>query len=90
MVTKYRSRLSGPLIDRIDLHVWVDPVDAENVLAPKDKPSSGLVRERVMAARSTQMNRGCLNAKTPDNRLEENCKIDQTSKGLLIAAIEEI
>lgn len=88
LVTKYRSRLSGPLLDRIDLHVWVDPVDAETVLAPRDEPSSGLVRERVMAARSTQINRGCLNAKTPDNRLEENCKIDQTSKGLLIAAMK--
>jgi magnesium chelatase family protein len=88
LVTKYRSRLSGPLIDRIDLHVWVDPVDAENVLAPRDKPTSGLVRERVITARSTQINRGVLNAKTPDNRLEENCKIDQTSKGLLIAAMK--
>jgi magnesium chelatase family protein len=88
LVTKYRSSLSGPLIDRIDLHVWVDPVDAENVLAPKDKLSSGLVRERVMAAHSIQINRGVLNAKTPDNRLEENCRIDQTSKGLLIAAMK--
>jgi magnesium chelatase family protein len=88
LVTKYRSRLSGPLIDRIDLHVWVDPVDAETVLAPRDEPSSGLVRERVMAARSTQINRGVLNAKTPDNRLEETCKIDQPSKGLLITAMK--
>ncbi len=88
LVNKYRSRLSGPLMDRIDLHVWVDPVDAENVLAPRGKPSSGLVRERVVAARSTQISRGVLNAKTPDNHLEENCKIDQTSKALLIAAMK--
>jgi magnesium chelatase family protein len=88
LITKYRSSLSGPLIDRIDLHVWVDPVDAENVLAPKDKLSSGLVRERVMAAHSIQINRGVLNAKTPDNRLEENCKIDQASKALLISAMK--
>jgi magnesium chelatase family protein len=41
-----------------------------------------------VAARSTQINRGVLNAKTPDNHLEENCKIDQTSKALLIAAMK--
>jgi magnesium chelatase family protein len=87
LVAKYRSRLSGPLIDRIDLHVWVDPVDVKSVLNPKDRPSSGPVRERITAARFLQTDRGYLNAKIPDNRLEETCSLRQTSKELLITAM---
>ncbi|HVN72766.1 MAG TPA: YifB family Mg chelatase-like AAA ATPase [Desulfomonilia bacterium] len=88
-VAKYRSRLSGPLIDRIDLHVWVDPVDVECVLNHRDNPSSVTVRERVEYARSVQINRGWLNAKTPDNLLEETCRLERTSKEILIAAMRK-
>jgi magnesium chelatase family protein len=87
-VAKYRSRLSGPLLDRIDLHVWVDPVDAEDVLTARAGHASAPVRERVRAARSLQSARGCLNAKIPDSRIEELCRLKDTSKGILIAAMK--
>ncbi len=67
-IAKYRRRVSGPILDRIDLHVWVDPVDVNkltiensNNQAPNAKQiqnsnteSSKKIRERVMAARQIQ------------------------------------
>jgi magnesium chelatase family protein len=87
-VAKYRSRISGPLLDRIDLHVWVDPVEAELVLSPKGSPSSTPVRERVASARSVQMRRGFINARIPDNTLEESCSLDDRTKTMLLAALK--
>lgn len=64
-IAKYRRRVSGPILDRIDLHVWVDPVEVEKLNSPvtNDKSSpigsetSLQIRERVMAARAIQQAR---------------------------------
>ena len=56
-VMNYRQRISGPLLDRIDLQVWVDPVDANTLAdAPGGEPSVR-VRDRVAAARALQSDR---------------------------------
>jgi magnesium chelatase family protein len=56
-VTRYRSRLSGPLADRIDLHVTVRAVPAETLAASTPSESSAAIRSRVIAARERQKER---------------------------------
>ena len=56
-IERYRQRLSGPLLDRIDLHVWVDPVSPEELAHTAPGESSAAVRERVEAARRRQHDR---------------------------------
>ena len=69
-VDTYRRRLSGPLLDRIDLQVAVRRVKLESLSSePRGEPSAG-VRERVLAARARQQARqGCLNAQLKPARL---------------------
>lgn len=73
-IRRYRARISGPLMDRLDLHVQVDPVDAARMIAGERGESSEVVRERVRAAR-TRGPRGSggigLNATIPAERLPE-------------------
>jgi magnesium chelatase family protein len=61
----YRSRLSGPLLDRLDVHVSVPPVDARALLASRAGPSSSSVRERVVAAREFAYHRCLLLGRDP-------------------------
>lgn len=57
-VEKYRRRISGPILDRIDLHVWTDPVELKRLTSSEKKgESSSEVRERVTRARERQRKR---------------------------------
>ncbi|HQI00178.1 MAG TPA: YifB family Mg chelatase-like AAA ATPase [Deltaproteobacteria bacterium] len=85
---KYRSRISGPLLDRIDLHVWVDPVEASSILSPGTPGTSGQVRERIASARSVQQDRGFLNAFIPEAEIDKVCRLDAQGKGLLVHAMK--
>ena len=87
-IAKYKARVSGPLMDRIDIHIWVDPVDAASVLNPDTTTSSFNVGQRVARARTAQDKRGFPNARLPDSKLDDNCRLDAASKGMLIAAME--
>ena len=53
-IRRYRSRVSGPLLDRIDLHVWVPPVDVECLTSEGPEESSAFVRSRVERAHRVQ------------------------------------
>jgi magnesium chelatase family protein len=54
---RYLNKISGPLLDRIDLHVEVPPVKHEQLLRPEKSESSATIRQRVQAARSLQLQR---------------------------------
>ena len=54
MVTKYQKRISGPMLDRIDIHVEVPRVDYEKLSSDRVGEPSALIRERVQAARERQ------------------------------------
>jgi magnesium chelatase family protein len=57
MVRKYLNRISGPLLDRIDIHIEVAPVPFEKLQAKRNAESSVKVRERVALARQVQEKR---------------------------------
>jgi magnesium chelatase family protein len=84
-VARYRARISGPLLDRIDLHVSLG-VEASWLDAPPGEPSA-LVRERVLAARRLQLARqGCLNAELDGAALDRHGDPDAEGRALLMRA----
>lgn len=92
-VRSYRARISGPLLDRIDLHVDMPAVPQELLLGrrPKDGDSSASVRERVQAARLRQQARGGrANHALTNKQVEEFCRLDAECERLLQQAIAKL
>ncbi len=84
MVDAYQRRLSGPLLDRIDLKVGVRRVPLEALASEPTGESSAPVRERVVAARRRQLDRqGCLNAQLRPARLRQMAGLDAASRQTL-------
>jgi magnesium chelatase family protein len=82
----YRRRISGPLLDRIDLHVEVAPVPWCDLAGPRGE-GSAVVRARVEAARARQAPRGGANAHLKGEPLRENAALDGEGQALLAAAM---
>jgi len=95
-IEKYRQRISGPLLDRIDLHVEVPLVEYRDLASGETGETSAVVRERVEAARSRQLERFSentnitCNASMSSKVMREFCKIDATSSGYLEHAMNEL
>lgn len=90
-VQRYRARVSGPLLDRIDLHVEVPRVAREHLLGAPDGESSGVVRQRVSRARARQLARnGHPNAALPNPEVEHWCVLQPEDRELLSKAIEHL
>ena len=92
-VQKYLNKISGPLLDRIDLHVEVVPVPYEHLSATGGGESSSVIRERVIAARQWQWRRykkqEC-NAQITSKMIKEFCRIDAVGEALLRNAMERL
>ncbi|WP_144778759.1 YifB family Mg chelatase-like AAA ATPase [Marinobacter maritimus] len=90
-VMRYRSKISGPLLDRFDLHVEV-PVQSGDVLMQSggDGEPSSVVRERVAHARERQARRGCVNATLSGRELQEACSLECSGEKLLSGAMEKL
>lgn len=89
-IAKYRNKISGPLLDRIDLHVYVPPLAPYELADKPNGESSETVKARVIKARQKQLerksNNGLLNSHLPSNNLTEACMMTDTAKSLLIKA----
>ncbi|MDR6942026.1 YifB family Mg chelatase-like AAA ATPase [Mucilaginibacter pocheonensis] len=96
MVQKYLSKISGPLLDRIDLHVEVTPVNFNELSSDRAAEKSELIRERVIKAREAQVerfgNRPDLhaNAQMSPQMVRDLCKIDAAGQTLLKRAMEKL
>jgi magnesium chelatase family protein len=96
MVQRYLSRISGPLLDRIDLHVEVVPVSFDEMTARKKVETSEEIRSRVVRARNIQINRFrnlenvYCNAMMPSNLVKEVCVINEAGIKLLKTAMERL
>lgn len=93
-VGNYTGRISGPLLDRIDLHVEVPPVDRERLMEKRGGETSRRMRERVLAARAIQERRFSgrvtpINAAMTSRDIEVYCRVDEQGEALLKAAISE-
>lgn len=91
-VTKYRQKLSGPLLDRFDMHVEV-PAQAADVLISKslNAESSETVKARVLMAREIQFQRsGKANRELSGSELEDVCKLNNQSRTLLENAMNRL
>ena len=90
-VTAYRSRVSGPLLDRIDLHVEVGRVALEEIADDARPESSAAVAERVAAARSRQLQRQSrTNARLEGNDLAAACAADPQALEVLARAMRQL
>ena len=93
---RYLAKVSGPLLDRIDLHVEVTPVPFEALSRRADAEPSAAVRDRVMAARERQAarflgveGRYC-NAQLTPPEVRRWCRLDAAGQGLLKAALTRL
>jgi magnesium chelatase family protein len=87
----YAARLSGPLLDRIDLQVWVDRSRTPSLFADDEVESSAVVRARVIEATERQVNRqGKLNARLEVARLAEVCALRKEELDLLREACSQL
>ena len=91
----YLSRLSGPLLDRIDLHVWVSPVDTRRLIERPKAESSAAVAARVAEARRVQKERFradgiSTNAEMNNAQMEKYCPLSDDCKALLEKIIERL
>lgn len=95
-VQKFLSKISGPILDRIDLHVHVNPVKYQELSSKSDSEKSNKIRERVVKARVIQINRfknrkGIYsNSSMGTKEIKEFCKIDSASEDLMKMAITKL
>ncbi|PYK47984.1 MAG: magnesium chelatase, partial [Verrucomicrobia bacterium] len=95
-VQRYRQRISGPLLDRIDLHIEVPAVEYRDVASERAEESSATIRERVAHARERQQERfqndpkvNC-NARMATRQLKQHCKLSHDSQELIRVAMSEL
>jgi magnesium chelatase family protein len=91
-ILRYRQRISGPLLDRIDLTIAMSRIPASDLLSKaKGSENSATVRERVVQANRRQIKRqGCTNAQLNGAALDEFCCLGKTEKLFLEDAMEHL
>jgi magnesium chelatase family protein len=87
MIQRYLGKLSGPLLDRIDLHIEVPAVPYRELREKSDGMSSSEMRQRVEAARAIQQRRGFYNAHLPSRVLRKVCELDEGGERTLEMAV---
>jgi magnesium chelatase family protein len=93
---RYMSKISGPLLDRIDIHIEVTPVPFEKLAETRKAESSVEIRKRVSKAREIQTNRFKdyknihYNAQLSSKLIREFCALDEVSLQLLKTAMERL
>jgi magnesium chelatase family protein len=85
---RYAARVSGPILDRLDLQIEVTALTSEELMAATPGETSAVVRPRVLAARARQLARGWLNAQLPASRLREHCALDAAGEQLVADAVD--
>ncbi len=94
-VANYLSRVSGPLLDRFDIHCEVAPVEYADISSSQKEENSARIRERVQQAREVQNKRYkgtsiTCNARLTSNILHEVCPLDSGANDMLKAAFEKM
>jgi magnesium chelatase family protein len=95
MIHKYLQRISGPLLDRIDIHVEVPRLKQDELMSKTPGESSANIRERVRRAREVQQGRfsgskAFCNAQMTSRQMKVHCKLDSDAEAMLKQAIEHL
>lgn len=96
VVQKYLNRISGPLLDRIDLHVEITPVKFEELASMSQSEKSMLIRERVMNARNIQTKRFAeypeihSNAMMSSEQVKKVCQLNPQGQQMIKLAMEKL
>ncbi len=95
MVTRYQKRISGPLMDRINIHIDVPRVEFEKLTSNRRGESSSEIRRRVEAARQRQMERFegtelFCNDDMGSSEVREYCQVDDTGRQLMRSAMAQL
>ncbi|MBE6915577.1 MAG: ATP-binding protein [Ruminococcaceae bacterium] len=95
MVAQYRKRISGPLLDRIDMHVQVPMVPYEEMIRPGSAESSATIRERIIKVRERIAPRFAgtkvtCNARMTPEQLKEHCKLEGGANNLMKQAYDKL
>jgi magnesium chelatase family protein len=94
-ISRYQKRISGPLLDRIDIHIEVPRVEYDKLTDARLGESSAAIRARVERARETQRERfagtplSC-NADMGPGEVRKICQLDETGRGLVKAAMQQL
>ena len=94
-ILRYRSKISGPLLDRIDMHVEVPAVPYKDLMQDHTAEPSETIRQRVARARATQADRLSrtkifCNAQMSSRHIKRHCQVDDASCRLLESAIDKL
>ncbi len=94
-IARYQSRISGPLLDRIDIHIEVPHVDDEKLAEKRKIETSHTIRKRVQAARERQLQRFAgtkltCNAEMGPSEVREFCGVEPSAVKLLKAAMQQL
>ena len=95
-IQKFLSKISGPILDRIDLHIHVNPVKYQELSSKTESEKSEKVRERVIRAREIQIRRFSgrkgiyANSAMGSKEIKEFCKIDSDCENLMKMAITKL
>ena len=90
IIQRYLSKISGPLLDRIDIHIEVPAVAYKELRGRDDGVCSAEIRERVVAARAVQQSRGFYNAHIPARSLRKHCALDDSGERTLEMAVRRM
>ena len=94
-IRRYRARISGPLLDRIDIHVEVPAVPYRDLVHQDNAEPSEVIRRRVSRAREVQIRRFArkrlfCNAQMHSRHIREHCRIGDASRRLMESAVEKL
>src|SRR2546428_6896171 len=94
-IARYQKRISGPLLDRIDIHVEVPRVDYEKLADKRNAENSETIRKRVQAAREQQLERlkgtkMTCNAEMGPSEVRDFCNVEPSAEQLLKAAMQQL
>jgi len=93
---RYLSKISGPLLDRIDIHIEVTPVAFDKLSDDRKGEASSVIRDRVIKAREIQVNRFIENERVHSNsqmgpsQIAEYCKLEESGKLLIKEAMDKL
>jgi magnesium chelatase family protein len=90
IIQRYLNKISGPLLDRIDLHVEVPAVPYKELRGKDHGAGSTEMRQRVEAARAIQHQRGFYNARIPSPQLRKLCALDDAGERTLEMAVRRM